>query len=64
MFYAMRERVKGYMQSTISDVVDTKYMQLIDGFYYKKRYIALKGAEAEEFYNKLANVDKKVDETK
>ena len=39
-------------------------MQLIDGFYYKKRYIALKGAEAEEFYNKLANVDKKVEETK
>lgn len=52
------------MQSAIFELIDKKYMQLVDAVYYKKGYIVLKGSEAEEFYATLVNIDKKAEESK
>ena len=53
MFYALRERIKQYMESEIIDVSDKKYFQFVDAVYYKKKFVAIKGNETSDFHFNL-----------
>lgn len=61
MFYALRERIKEYMESEIFDVSDKKYFQFVDAVYYKKKFVAIKGNEASDFHFNLTNIDKRLE---
>ena len=64
MFEAMRARVKGYMETAVSEIIDKKYLQIVEGVYYRKGYVAVKGSEAEDFYGCLNSVDTKFEAAK
>ena len=61
MFFALRERIKQYMESEIIDVSDKKYFQFVDAVYYKKKFVAIKGNEASDFHFNLTNTDRRLE---
>jgi hypothetical protein len=43
----------------VTEIIDKKYQQIVEGVYYRKGFVALRGCEAEDFHASLTTTDKK-----